>query len=106
MRRISAIMLTMAAISSGPAVAAGTADLASLACGAHAITLGMSPADIKAACGQQWKPSYISKHTRPAVGKDDGSKDHFEKWMYKLTGKKVTHVIFKNGEVVRIFTHK
>ncbi len=97
----NAIMLIAGLFSS--AVLAGSADLSSLPCGSQAIKLGMSPQQIKSTCGQAWEPSYISKHKRPALGDEEGH-DLFEKWMYSTTNSKATHVIFKNGEVVRIFT--
>lgn len=103
MRLISLIFIAMTAGWSGFALA-GTTDLDSLACGEHAIELGMSPADIKTTCGQLWKPAVISKHTRPAVGASKAENDHFEKWMYKTAGRAATHVIIKNDAVVRIFT--
>lgn len=104
MRLKAMLLLVMAATGWHGLAVAGSTDLSSLACGEKAIKLGMSPQDIKSTCGQNWKPAYISKHKRPAVGADDGSNDLFEKWMYKAAGKKDTHVVIKNGEVVRIFT--
>lgn len=100
--------LTLAAITLGwgGVAAAGSADLSSLPCGTQAIKLGMSPDDIKTTCGQFWEPSFVSKHERPALGTDDGSSDYFEKWMYRTVGENDTHVIIRNGEVVRIFTIK
>jgi len=86
---------------------AGSSDMNKLQCGAKAIELGMSANDIKMTCGQNWEPSYISRHTRPAVGTNDTaeqSNDQFEKWMYRTTGNDDTHVILKNDEVIRIFT--
>ncbi|WP_438970390.1 DUF2845 domain-containing protein [Methylophaga sp.] len=86
---------------------AGSSDMETLKCGAKAIELGMSADDIKATCGQNWEPAYISKHVRPALGADETAKvqeDHFEKWMYRVSGSSDTHVILKNDEVIRIFT--
>lgn len=86
---------------------AGSSDMDKLQCGAKAIELGMSADDIKLTCGQNWEPSYISKHTRPAVGADELAEqdnDQFEKWMYRTAGTNDTHVILKNDEVIRIFT--
>ncbi len=102
MRLTSKVFMTVAGLFSS-AVLAGSADLSSLPCGSQAIKLGMSPQQIKSTCGQNWQPSYISKHERPALGDEKGN-DHFEKWMYNTADNKATHVIFKNGEVVRIFT--
>lgn len=107
MTKILNIMLLAFTIGTTSAVWAGSSDMEEFQCGTQAIVLGMSPADIKATCGQQWKPAYISKHTRPAVGMDEAAKtdeDHFEKWMYRTAGHTDTHVILKNGEVIRIFT--
>jgi len=90
----------------GPAWA-GSSDMDKFQCGAKAIELGMSVDDIKANCGQNWQPSYISKHSRPAVGADadtEQENDQFEKWMYRTAGTNDTHVILKNDEVIRIFT--
>jgi hypothetical protein len=86
---------------------AGSVDLSSFNCGSKAIEIGMSPADIKASCGQNWEPAFISKHTRPALHADEEgevSNDYFEKWMYKAADMSDTHVLLKNGEVIRIFT--
>lgn len=102
MRLIAKVFITLACLSSS-AVMAGSLDLSSLSCGGEAIKLGMSPQQIKSTCGQAWEPSYISKHKRPALGDEEGH-DLFEKWMYSTADSKATHVIFKNGEVVRIFT--
>lgn len=104
MRRTSSIMLAAIALGWTGVVSAGSADLPSLPCGSQAIKLGMSPDDIRTTCGQHWEPSFISKHERPALGADDGASDYFEKWMYRTSGNNDTHVILKNGEVVRIFT--
>lgn len=102
--RFISIIVALTALSWMSNATAGSTDLSSLPCGTQAIKLGMSPEDIRTTCGQQWEPAFISKHTRPALGADDGSSDYFEKWMYKTADKKDTHVILKNGEVVRIFT--
>lgn len=104
MRRKALLFMLVAVTGWSHIAVAGSADLSSLACGNQAIELGMSPEQIKSTCGQHWEPAFISKHERPALGADDGSSDHFEKWMYKEAGKKDTHVVIKNGEVVRIFT--
>lgn len=104
MRLKAMLLLVIAATGWQSPALAGSTDLSSLACGNHAIELGMSPQDIKSTCGRNWKPAYISKHKRRAVGAADGSNDLFEKWMYKAGGKKAAHVVIKNGEVVRIFT--
>lgn len=104
MRRTALLIVAAMTVGWSTSAAAGSADLSSLPCGTQAIKLGMSPDDIKTTCGQNWQPSYISKHERPALGTDDGSSDYFEKWMYKAADKNDTHVIIKNGEVVRIFT--
>lgn len=102
MRLISKAFMIMTSLFSS-AILAGGADLPSLPCGSQAIKLGMSPQQIKSTCGQSWEPSYISKHERPALGDEEGH-DYFEKWMYNTADSNATHVIFKNGEVVRIFT--
>ncbi len=102
MRQRTIAFMTVASLFSS-AVLAGGADLSSLPCGSQAIQLGMSPQQIKSTCGQSWEPSYISTHERPALGDEEGH-DYFEKWMYKTADSHATHVIFKNGEVVRIFT--
>lgn len=104
MREKSCLTLAAIALSWSGLAVAGSADLASLACGAQTIKLGMSPDDIKTTCGQHWEPDFISKHERPALGADDGSSDYFEKWMYRTADENDAHVIIRNGEVVRIFT--
>lgn len=78
----------------------------SMACGANSITIGMSIDDIKTTCGQFWKPAFISLHTRPVLRKvanSDHENDQFEKWLYRTVEKQETHVIIKNGQVVKIF---
>lgn len=104
MRRKCSMALAAIALGWTGLTMAGSADLSSLPCGGQAIKLGMSPDEIKSTCGQHWEPDFVSKHERPALGADDGSSDYFEKWMYRTSGKNDTHVILKNGEVVRIFT--
>jgi len=101
------IMLLSFTIGMTGASWAGSSDMDKFQCGTQAIVLGMSPDDIKATCGQNWKPDYISKHNRPSVGVVDTAEhgeDHFEKWMYRTADHNDTHVILKNGEVIRIFT--
>ena len=86
---------------------AGSADLERLACGNKAIEIGMSSTEIQTNCGTSWQPSFTVKTTRPGLHADkDGQvpDDHFEKRMYKAAGKSDTHVLLKNGEVIRIFT--
>lgn len=104
MRKFNCLGLLVLALSWTGLVSAGSADLSSLPCGTQAIKLGMSPDDIKTTCGQYWEPDFVSKHERPSRKAEDGSSDYFEKWMYRISGKNDTHVILRNGEVVRIFT--
>jgi hypothetical protein len=104
MRKFNCLGLLVLALSWTGLVSAGSADLSSLPCGTQAIKLGMSPDDIKTTCGQYWEPDFVSKHERPSRKAEDGSSDYFEKWMYRTSGKNDTHVILRNGEVVRIFT--
>lgn len=101
--RPQTLMMAVALAGWHGSVLAGSIDLPSLACGDQAIKLGMSPDQIKSTCGDNWEPSYISKHQRQALGDAEGD-DLFEKWMYKAADQKDAHVIIKNGEVVRIFT--
>lgn len=78
----------------------------SMACGANSITVGMTTDDIKTICGQFWEPAFISSHTRPVLRKvadSDQVNDHFEKWLYRVVEKQETHVVIKNGQVVKIF---
>lgn len=78
----------------------------SMACGANSITIGMTTDDIKAICGQFWEPAFISVHTRPVLKKvadSDQENDQFEKWLYRIVENQETHVIIKNGQVVKIF---
>lgn len=78
----------------------------SMACGANSITIGMSTDDIKSICGQFWEPAFISVHTRPVLRKvadSDVENDQFEKWLYRIVEKQETHVIIKNGQIVKIF---
>lgn len=100
------IMVLVTLLSTAGGALAGSSDLERFHCGSNAIELGMSVADIKLSCGQSWKPAYVSKHTRAAVGENETnqSHDYFEKWMYNVAGKSDTHIILKNDEVIRIFT--
>ena len=85
-------------------MAGGSIEVASVSCGVTAaIEVGMTPADVKNNCGNNWQPSYISEHIRP---RRDGHEDIFHKWLVHPDGLPETHVVFKNGEVVRIFTNK
>jgi len=106
MRGTCCLTLAAIALSWTGLASAGSADLSSLPCGGQSIKLGMSPDDIKTTCGQHWEPDFVSKHERPSRQDENGASDHFEKWMYRTSGQNDTHVILKNGEVVRIFTIK
>lgn len=78
----------------------------SMECGSNSITIGMSTDDIKTICGQFWEPAFISSHTRPVLRKvadSDQVNDHFEKWLYRIVEKQETHVVIKNGQIVKIF---
>jgi len=106
-KKVLNIMVLALLFGVGSLALAGSSDMEKFKCGAKAIELGMSTNDIKTSCGSNWKPSYISKHKRAAVGsKKSGeqAQDHFEKWMYSTSGKSDTHIILKNDEVIRIFT--
>lgn len=76
-------------------------------CGKSAIEVGMDVDQIMHVCGENWQPSNVVKSVRPAlkVGKDgERLQDNFEKWMFKTMSKGSTHVLLKNGKVIRIFT--
>lgn len=98
------VMTTMAMLLGSSALwAGGSNEVASVTCGVSAaIEVGMTPADVKDNCGENWKPSYVSEHIRP---RRDGEEDIFHKWLVHPAGLPETHVVFKNGEVVRIFTN-
>ena len=84
--------------------AGGSNEVASVSCGVKAaIEVGMTPVDVKSNCGETWQPSYVSEHVRP---RSNGDEDIFHKWLVHPDGLPETHVVFKNGEVVRIFTNK
>lgn len=84
--------------------AGGSNEVASVSCGVKAaIEVGMTPGDVKSNCGETWQPSYVSEHVRP---RSNGDEDVFHKWLVHPDGLPETHVVFKNGEVVRIFTNK
>ncbi|MDX1572522.1 MAG: hypothetical protein R3341_00755 [Methylophaga sp.] len=84
--------------------AGGSAEVPSVKCGVSAaIEVGMTPADVKSECGKAWEPSYVSEHVRP---RSNGDEDIFHKWLVHPEGLPETHVVIKNGEVVRIFTNK
>lgn len=106
MRKFCCLSIVAFVLSWAGVAVAGSVDLSSLPCGSQAIKLGMSPDDIKTSCGQHWEPDFVSKHERPSRKAKDGSNDYFEKWMYRVSGQSDTHVILRNGEVVRIFTIK
>lgn len=91
-------------LSSSAVLAGGSTEVASVSCGVKAaIEVGMTPADVEKKCGETWEPSYISKHVRP---RSDGEEDIFYKWLVHPEGLPETHVVLKNGEVVRIFTNE
>lgn len=75
-------------------------------CGSNAVTLGMTPEEIINTCGQKGEPAMVTEHVRPAVGEDvEHTEDVFEKWLYPTSDRRGnTHVVIKNGEVVKIFT--
>ncbi|WP_289282257.1 MULTISPECIES: DUF2845 domain-containing protein [unclassified Methylophaga] len=92
---------------SGVSHAGSSEYLDSYSCGKSAIEIGMNIDEIKLMCGQTWQPSNVVKSVRPAleVGKDgERLQDNFEKWMFKTVSDGSTHVLLKNGEVIRIFT--
>ena len=78
-----------------------------MSCGSNSISVGMSTDDIKMICGQFWEPAFISKHTRPTLKKvvetEADQSDYFEKWLYRTVEQQETHVVIKNGQVVKIF---
>ncbi len=84
--------------------AGGSVEVPSVSCGiSSAIEVGMTPDDVKSQCGQAWQPSYVSEHVR---SRSNGDPDIFHKWLVHPEGLPETHVVLKNGEVVRIFTNK
>lgn len=83
--------------------AGGSNEVDSVSCGVSAaIEVGMTPKDVETNCGKTWQPSYVSEHVRP---RSNGDEDIFQKWLVHPEGLPETHVVFKNGEVVRIFTN-
>lgn len=91
-------------LSSSVVYAGGSNEVDSVSCGVSAaIEVGMTPADVKSLCGKAWQPSYVSEHVRP---RSNGDEDVFHKWLVHPEGLPETHVVIKNGEVVRIFTNK
>jgi len=84
--------------------AGGSVEVPSVRCGVSAaIEVGMTPDDVTSHCGQTWQPSYVSEHVR---SRSNGDPDIFHKWLLHPEGLPETHVVLKNGEVVRIFTNK
>lgn len=76
-------------------------------CGSNQITLGMTPDEIIDTCGKAGEPAMVTEHVRPALGENvsENAEDVFEKWLYPTTDRRGnTHVVIKNGEVVKIFT--
>lgn len=87
---------------------AGSTDLVSLNCGTSDITIGMTLQEIEAKCDPAIRPAYISEHTRPIPAKVAGgelSHDLYQKWMFYPPGQQTTHVLIRNGVVMRIFVH-
>jgi hypothetical protein len=108
MRMITKTLLTAIALLTTSVSMAGSLEMESFQCGKNAIEVGMTVDEVKTVCAS-YVPSYISKHARPALrAAKDGSTpdDLFEKWMYKTAGSNDTHVLIKNGVVVRIFTNQ
>ena len=59
LRVISGVVLLLG---SSAIWAGGSDEVASVSCGVQAaIEVGMTPADVKDQCGQNWKPSYVSE---------------------------------------------
>jgi hypothetical protein len=104
MRVVTTTFLFFTALSwAGCTWSGSVVDLTGFDCGTGTIEIGMSPEDIKRSCGNNCEPVFVSKHERPALKGD--AMDHFEKWLYKAAaGQNETHVLLKNGEVIRIFT--
>lgn len=91
-------------LGSSMVMAGGSIEVSSVSCGvASAIEVGMTPDDVKSQCGKAWQPSYVSEHVR---SRSNGDPDVFHKWLVHPEGLPETHVVLKNGEVVRIFTNK
>lgn len=90
------------------AVHAGSSDLSSLDCGFSEIKVGMTLEEIEANCDPDVRPAFISEHTRPippSAKTGDATHDEFQKWMYYPPNQQTTHVVIRNGTVVRIFAH-
>lgn len=90
------------------ALHAGSSDLSSLSCGFSEITVGMSLDEIEANCDPDVRPAFISEHSRPIPGSaktGEATHEEFQKWMYYPPNQQTTHVVIRNGIVVRIFTH-
>lgn len=85
---------------------AGSTSTEMMPCGSNKITLGMTPDEIIDTCGQAGEPSMVTEHVRPAVGDNaEHDTDVFEKWLYPMGDNRGnSHVVIKNGEVVKIFT--
>ncbi|AFJ03662.1 hypothetical protein Q7C_2541 [Methylophaga frappieri] len=82
--------------------AGGSRDVPDVACGDNKILVGMTLDEVMAGCTPNWKPAYISEHIR---SRRDGSSDTYHKWLIYPVDQPGTHVLFKNGEIVRIFTN-
>ncbi len=85
---------------------AGSTSTESMPCGSNQITLGMTPTEIINTCGEAGEPSMVTEHIRPALGDSaENDEDVFEKWLYPMNDRRGnSHVVIKNGEVVKIFT--
>ena len=106
--RLSTFLVPVATLLFSANIFAGSASSheETMTCGSNSITIGMSTDDIKAICGQFWEPAFISKHTRPVLRKvadSDVENDYFEKWLYRMVEDQETHVVIKNGQIVKIF---
>lgn len=89
-------------------VYAGSSDLSSLNCGFSEIKVGMTLEEIEANCDPEVRPAFISQHSRPvppSAKNGDATHDEFQKWMYYPANQQTTHVVIRNGTVVRIFAH-
>lgn len=108
MKNIVKLISIVLSLTGAGIAAAETVDLTSYRCGQNAIKIGMTPNQIQSQCGAEKEPVFISKHSRPALhasADDQNKNDYFEKWMYSDEGQGATHVLLKNGKVIKIFTN-
>lgn len=106
MRKLIRIALMVSCMALASNVFAASVDHEQFICGQKQITLGMAIEKARLDCGPFGQPDFISEHSRPnrkVSNELDNHFDIYEKWLYKSPINGDTHILFKNGQVIRIF---